>query len=239
MRARMTKAIAILSLMSLVFMIGTQSRVVAEDLPTVEEILNRYVDVIGGRETIQNLSTRICIGTEITDLTSRKQPIYESLYLKICSKIPGNLYMETWSDSEIYRRGYDGKNGWVKDKCGVRHEDNIGTERIAWLLNPHNALVIEDYFPNLEMRGVSQVRGIDVYVLESPEFHQPLFFDINTGLLIGFGHNWEIHDYREVDEVLFPYRIHMSRKGGSTVYLFTDVRHNELIDDSIFSMPSE
>jgi hypothetical protein len=229
--------IAIIVLIGLVMLSNPQNKASAEDLPTVEEVLNRYVEVIGGREAIEKLTTRICIGVETTDLTSREQPIYEALHLETYSKIPGNLYMETWSDSEIYRRGYDGKDRWVKDKCGVRHEDYIGKDRMAWLLNPHNALVIDEYFPNLKMKGKARVRGMEVFILESPDSHRPLFFEIKTGLLIGFGHNWEIHDYRKVDGVLFPHKILMSRKGGSTVYEFSEVRHNEKIDDSIFAMP--
>lgn len=204
---------------------------------TVEEILERYVNAVGGREALEQFSTRVCIGKQITDLTSRQQPIYESHYFEAYAKIPMSYYTEEWSDAGIYRRGYDGQVGWIKDKCGVKRDESAGKRRFDWLLNPQNALCIEDYFPNLVLEDTQQVRGHTVYVLKSPELHRPLFFDTTTGLLIGFGHNWEIHDYREVDGVLFPHRVHLSRKGGSTVYEFEQVEHNTKIDDSLFSMP--
>jgi hypothetical protein len=240
MKARLSKITVILTLISLFIMAGPQNHAIAGDWDaTVEEIVERYIEAIGGREAIEKLTTRVCIGTEITDLTSREKPIYESLPFEAYTKTHRKFYFETWSDTEIYRRGYDGKDSWIKDKCGVRHSDYVGKDRVAWLLNPHNALMIEEYFPNLEVKDTARVRGMIVYTLESPEFHRPLFFDTKTGLLVGFGHNWEIHDYREVDGVLFPHRVHMSRKGGSTVYEFTEVRHNEAIDDSLFTMPAE
>ncbi len=237
MKIRFNLLTPVLALIGLLLLSGSQSCAKAENLPTVEEVLNRYIEVIGGREAIEKLTTRKCIATEITDLTSRQQPIFESLYFEASAESTGRVYMATWSDTEIYRRGYDGETGWIKDKCGVQHKEYVGKDRLAWLLNPHNALVIEEYFPDLEIKGTARVRGMIVYVLKSPEFHRPLFFDSATGLLIGFGHNWEIHDYREIDGVLFPHRILMSRKGGSTVYEFSEVIHNEKIDDSIFTMP--
>ena len=204
---------------------------------TVEEILERYIEAIGGREALKQLSTRVCIGKEITDLTSRQQPIYESHYFEAYAKIPVSYYTEEWTDAGIYRRGYDGQLGWTKDKCGAKRDEIAGKRRLDWLLNPQNALRIEECFPSLTLEDTQHVRGHTVYVLKSPELHRPLFFDTTMGLLIGFGHNWEIHDYREVDGVLFPHRIILSRKGGSTTYEFDQVEHNVEINDSLFSMP--
>jgi len=212
---------------------------IAGELATVESILERYIEAVGGREAIERLTTRVCIGREITDLTSRQQPIYEKLHFEAYSKIPSSYYTETWTDAGNYIRAYSGETGWIKDKCGVKVDERAGTYRLDWLLNPQYALRVQEYFPDLTLNGTQQVRGHTVHVLESPACHRPLFFDTTSGLLIGFGHNWEIHDYREVDAVLYPHRIHMSRKGGSTVYEFDMVEHNVEIEDSLFVMPDE
>lgn len=217
---------------------GLLNRVSAEEQPSVESILAHYTEAVGGCEALEKLTTRICKGKEITDLPSRQQPIYESHYFEAYTKIPRSCFTAIWSDAEIYRRGYDGNVGWIKDKCGVRHDDHAGKSRLEWLLNPQFALQIEDYFPGLILTGIEWVRGMRVYVLESPESPRPLSFDTQTGLLIGFGHNWEIHDYREIDGVLFPHRVVESRKGGSTTYEFIDVSHNEDISDSVFLIPA-
>jgi hypothetical protein len=239
MKARLSKATAILALAGLFIMAGPQHHTIAGDWETsVEEILERYIEVIGGREAIEKLTTRVCIGQEVTDLSSREQPIFESHYFEAYAKNFQNCYFEEWTDAGIFQHGFDGEQGWAKDRCGVRDDEHFGKRRFCWLLQPQNALVLKDYFPNLVLVGTRTVRGIEVYALESPAIHRPLFFDIESGLLVGFGYNWEIHDYREVDGVLFPHLVHMSRKGGSTVYKFTEVRHNEVIDDSLFAMPT-
>ncbi|UCC45564.1 MAG: hypothetical protein JSU65_06505 [Candidatus Zixiibacteriota bacterium] len=219
--------------------VAQESGRVAEDVPTVAGILERYVEAVGGREALEKLTTRVCTGKEITDLKSRQQPIYESHYFKAHSSIPMSYYTEEWTDAGNYCRGYDGKVGWIRDKCGVKLDESAGKRRLDWLLNPQNALRIEEYFPDLTLEGTQDVQGHAVYVLKSPQLHRPLFFDTTTGLLIGFGHNWEIHDYNEVDGVLFPHRVHLSRKGGSTVYEFERVEHNVEIDNSLFVMPTD
>jgi len=218
-------------------MVDLQGEANAENNPSVESILEKYIDAVGGRKAIEKLTTRVCIGKEITDLTSRQKPIYESQYFEAHSKIPSSYRTETWTDAGNHIRAFDGTTGWMKDKYWIGRDESAGKRRLDWLLNPQNALQVEEYFPNLTLKGTQELRGHTAYVLESPSLHRPLFFDTTSGLLIGFGHNWEIHDYREVDGVLFPYKIHMSRKGGSTVYEFETVEHNVEIDDSIFVMP--
>ncbi len=211
----------------------------AQQQPSVQEILDRYIVAVGGREALEKLSTRVIVGKEVTDLTSREHSIYEAHYFEAYSKMPASYYTEEWTDAGNHVRAFDGIVGWTRDKCGVQQDEKAGKRRLDWLLNPQFALVIEKYFPDLKLTGAEQVRGHTVYALESPALHRPLFFDTATGLLIGFGHNWEIHDYREVDGILFPHRVHLSRKGGSTVYEFEQVTHNVEIGDSLLMVPGE
>jgi len=237
MRARFTIGTAIFIALLTLTPIGLQNSAAAEDIPSVEEILERYIDAIGGRAALEKLETRVCIGKAITDLSSREQPIYESHYFKAISKIPNSCYVEEWTDGGNFIEGYDGQTGWAKDRCGMRVDERIGKWRLNWVLNPQFALRIGEYYPDLEINGITRMRDITVYALESPALHRPLFFDTTTGLLVGFGYNYEVHDYREVDGVLYPHRVSESRKGGSTTYVFDEVRHNEPVDDSIFVMP--
>lgn len=237
MRARFTIGAAIVVVILGLTPISLQNSAAAENIPTVEQILERYVEAVGGREALEKLETRVCVGKAITDLLSREQPIYESHYFKAVSKIPDCCHTEEWTDGGIYVEGYDGTIGWAKDRCGVREDERIGKWRLNWALNPQFALRIEQYYPDLELTGTIPVRDMVVYSLESPALHRPLYFDTATGLLVGFGYNYEIHDYREVDGVLIPHRLIESRKGGSTLYEFDEVRHNEPVDDSIFVMP--
>jgi hypothetical protein len=69
---------------------------------------------------------------------------------------------------------------------------------------------------------------------ELPEVHYTLYFDAETGLLIRIGYYWHLLDYRDVDGIKIPFRIVMNRKGGSSTYVFDEVKHNIPIDDILF-----
>ena len=51
------------------------------------------------------------------------------------------------------------------------------------------------------------------------------------------GYNRELGDYREVDGVMVPFRVSLSRKGGSSTYVFDTIQHNVNVDASRFAMP--
>jgi hypothetical protein len=207
---------------------------------TVDQILNRYIEALGGQEAIANLNTRVCTGTETTDLTSRQEPIYEMHWLEAYSKAPGHYYYVLWTDSGGEWHGYDGNTAWFKDKCGVREEEYTRNLKLTFFLNPQGPLQITEYFPDLKLKGRQELNGRQVDVLtpmNKKDAHYSLYFDVETGLLVRIGFYMDIQDYREVDGVLLPHKIANSRKGGSTTYEFKQIKHNVEIDDSLFIMP--
>jgi hypothetical protein len=211
----------------------------AED-PTVENVIASYIDALGGREALAALSNRVCTGRMVTDFSDREHPVYESQDMEVHTRAPEDFHLRIWSDDGGYSEAFDGKAGWVKDKCGVRADSNAGRGKLAFLLNPQGGLAIDSYFHGLIYAGESDIDGRSVFVLQptslSPE-HYTLYFDKGTGLLVAIGYYWRIEDYREVDGVMFPHRISTSRKGGSTIYELNTVVHNADIPDSLFAMP--
>jgi hypothetical protein len=209
-------------------------------LPTVDQVVERYIAGLGGRDAIEKLTTRVCTGQVTTDLTSREIPILERHAFEAYTKVPRSFLLVTYTGAGVERIGFDGEIGWLEDKCGVGEHEWAGRDKLAWLLNPQSALQVEEYFPGLAVTGREQVGGRSVYVVESAEHaeaHYALYFDAESGLLLRIGYYWELQDYREVDGIKFPFRISTSRKGGSTTYEFQKVRHNMAIDDSLFAMP--
>jgi hypothetical protein len=213
-----------------------------KELTTTEQVLERFIDALGGREAIEKLETRVCLGRETTDFPSYEPPVYESKNIQAKAKIPRSTLYTTLVDSYGEKTGYNGSIGWAQDKCGIRRDDYVKTAKFHWIVNPHNALLIEEYYPDLTFAGKKEMKGHIVYALE-PAALDPLYwglyFDVNSGLLVGIGFYWDLEDYRPVDGVLFPHRILTSRKGGQTWWEFFEVKHNVPINDSLFNMPSE
>ncbi len=207
---------------------------------TVEWVLNRYLEALGGRGAIEALSTRVSRGLMINDLSSRTPPVYEKLRIEAFGKHPGRLLVVKNKEGKLYREGFDGKTTWEQrvDRIGVKEKPIWPKE--AWLFDPRGALRMEDYFPGLKAGGREEFWGVEYYVLvpeELDEAHYKLFFDVESGLLARIGYYWELHDYRVVDGVKVPFRIDMSRKGGKSSYVFEEISHNVPLDDAIFSMP--
>jgi hypothetical protein len=137
--------------------------------------------------------------------------------------------------------GSDGGTAWVQDLDGLNLKETALRSKIAWLLNPQNALRIGEYFPDLRVVSERAIGDSWVYVVESSELdpaHYALSFDVETGLLVGIGYYWYLQEYLEVDGVLVPHRVHISRKGGSTTYIFDLVGHNLPLEETLFAAPA-
>jgi len=230
-------AILIFILVAVPFIVAESDKVSAP-IPTADEVLERYIEALGGRDALEKLTTRSVEGKQITDLMSREWASYEKNWLRGYACIPKSFYVVYGAYGVKQEDSFDGKVGWSKNEGVVRENNELADDRLAWVINPQSPLHIDELWPNLEYVGSEQVRGMTVYVLDTPGMHRPMFFDSATGLLVGFGHNFEVDDYREVDGVMVPHRVLTSRKGGSTVYQFDQVSHNEPLGDTLFTMPA-
>ena len=209
---------------------------------TVDEILERYIKAVGGREALKKITTRICDIHEVTNLPTWDPPVFDTSDFEVYTKSPNRFLMISDSPEGIEKRGFDGKAAWIQDNDGVRQDEDAIVPKLAWLLNPQNALRIKEYFPELAVVNADKIAGRSVYALQPANLkkaHYTLYFDSESGLLVRIGYYWDLKDYRELDGVLFPHRIEMSRKGGSTTYEFTEVRHNVPVEDSLFVMPTD
>lgn len=235
--------LAILSFMILALPVIAQLTETAEvTKDEVEAVLQRYIDAVGGREAIEKIKTRICKGHLITDLKSREQPVYEDHYYEAYASLP-NLYQTSeFSDAGTFVNACDGTSGWSQDRCGVKKDDYRANSKIAWILNPQNALKIKDYFPDLIYDGQKVINGKQTVKLSPAnrdETYYALYFDLESGLLVSIGYYWTLEDYRKVDGVLFPHRIVTSRKGGSATYIFDQVINNQPVDNDRFKIPDK
>ncbi len=205
---------------------------------TLEKVLERYVDAVGGQEAIAKLTTRVCKGQFIDDrpYAGPKQIIPFETFAKVPDK---SLFVLKHPENTEHE-GFDGSTRWRRDNNGLIRRENKERSQMDYFLDPQNVLRIHEYFPGMELVGKVKLRGHSVYVVENSRKspHYTLYFDMETGLLIQIGY-YELHEYREVNGIKFPFRLEYSRKGGSNTYKFEDVRHNIPIEDKRFAMPEK
>jgi len=218
---------------------ATASTEEMQALPAAEQVLERYIEAVGGRETIASLTTRVSLGRMIHDLHWSRPP-YEVVPIAGYATSSDHMLMVEHKSGGVRCEGFDGETAWVQDASGIAVSESPVRSKTAWLLDPQGALRMEKYFPGLEVTSKENLDGRTVYVIEPAELdraHYALYFDAETGLLVRVGYYWELKDYRDVDGVRLPFRIDMSRKGGSSTIVLDFVKHNLPLDKPLFAVP--
>ncbi len=208
-------------------------------MPAAAQVLERYVEAVGGRAALETLTTRECRGRRVTDL-SWTQPRVQTVSFEAWTMVPDRFCLRTEENGSVTIEGYDGIEGWKRAGDTTVSAPDVGRSQLAWLLNPQNALRLPEYFPDLEVTGIRFCGDRRCWVLESPNLdtaYCSLHFDMKTGLLVRIGYYWDMEDFRAVDGVMFPHRVVASRKGGSSTHCFDEVKHNVAIDESRFRRP--
>ncbi len=242
MKIESTRIIVLLSLLAAVLAIPIGTLLAAErDLPSVDQVLERYIEAVGGREAIEKLTTRVCKIEQIHDL-NWTDPKVQKVPMETYAKDPHLILWKEHKPTGVRLEGYDGNDFWHSEGGEtVIREETIPLKQ-RFVFDPRGPLSIEYYFPNLSVESIETVEGRECYKLLPEglkEAHFSLYFDIETGLLFRIGYYWTVEDYREIDGVKIPFKITMSRKGGSSTYLFESIEHNVPLDDEMFAIPAQ
>lgn len=215
-------------------------------MPTVEQILERYVQAVGGREAIEKVTSRVLKGSRVgADGVLVPEEVY--------SKAPNKLLVITSYPKQVFRTGYNGSQGWAKSNETAR---DLPAEMLGQLRREaefYKETRLKDLYSKLAVAGRAMVGEREAYVLEatpadggSPE---KLYFDVQTGLLVRkyseaktvlgqFPTQTDYEDYREVDGVKLPFTIRWSIPGRSWGRKITEVKQNVSLDDALFNMPT-
>jgi predicted O-methyltransferase YrrM len=215
--------------------VGEKTEATFEALSTLDWLLERYIQALGGRDAIEKLTTRVCTGRFTDDLSWANPPV-QTHPLKAFAKIPDKWVTTLQLSKGTEQNGFDGRVGWKQNPDRIEKDDRMSRSWLGYLLNPQGPLYIREYFPGMILETQEILGGRSVYLVRN-ETQNVLYFDAETGLLIRIGLPWELQDYREVDGVKFPFRVATSRKGGESYFAFDKIEHNVPIADKQFAIP--
>jgi predicted O-methyltransferase YrrM len=210
-----------------------------DELPTLEWILERYIQAVGGREAVERLTTRSCKGRYLHDLWYVDPPKV-SYPLEAYAKTPDKWTLALQKPDYIEKDGFDGNVGWRQNADRIEHANYNAWSIIGWWLNPDGPIQIQEYFPDLILKKKTVRNEQAFYVVESTPGYgtkRTLEFNGDSGLLTYVDYNWMLKDYRPVDGIRFPFSMVLSRKGGSSTFVLDEVMHNVEIDEHLFAMP--
>jgi photosynthetic reaction center cytochrome c subunit len=227
-------------------------------LPSVDQIVTKYVQALGGDQALRKITTRVITGTQ-TVPTGPGGTVPVPAALERSQKAP-NLVVNTYkTPTYTISDGFDGTRAWTQDFRGrVTEPGVIDQTRAKRDSDFYLPLDLKQAYAKMQVDGIENVRGHDAYVVTAQpqaEREERLYFDVQTGLLL---RKWsslptpvgdapfqvDYDDYRDTGSgVRFPYRITMNPAGprlepstNVTVRVLR-VQDNAPLDSSKFTKP--
>jgi hypothetical protein len=218
-------------------------------LPTVDQVLEKYVQALGGKAAIEKTKTRVMNGTQLSSIGM-------SMPLVISQQAPNKfLAVMTTPQQATISRGYDGAVGWMKGPRGQRElagDELAEMKRTAdffWMLK------LRELAKDMSVMSKEKIGEREVYVLGvlvAPARIEKLYFDAQNGLLLRaitledslvgwIPEQVDYEDYRDVDGVKMPFVIRQSYVDPWIGWTrrFTEVKTNVPVDEKGFELPKE
>jgi hypothetical protein len=223
---------------------GPQAKALA--LPTVDQLIAKYVQAVGGRAAIQKVHSRVTRGT--MDLGGGT-----IVPLELSEKAPDKFLsvFEVPGEGEA-RQGFDGQVGWQYSKSGVVELSGELLAAIRRNSQFYRWLRMRELFQKLEVTGSAKVGDRDAFtmVVTPPEGDaETFYFDAITGLLLRRDYNLNspsgalafesyYEDYRVVDGIKLPFILRRVGPDGVVILKYTEIKHDVELDDARFAKPA-
>lgn len=213
--------------------------------PTAEQVLDKYVEAIGGRDALAKISTRVVKGSRVNaDGTVVPTEVYQKAPDKVVIVVnyPNNSFTAAFNGAEGWSADNRGPNEMAKDLLALTRRD------AEFFFGAGFAQL----YTGAKLEGKQKVGEQEAYVVSAtaPEGGtERLFFDTKTGLLLqrlmevktplgSYPFQIKYEDYRQVDGVMLPFTLTWSRPGIHWSRRITEVKHNAPVDDAKFNRPA-
>ncbi|MFZ0293341.1 MAG: c-type cytochrome [Candidatus Sulfotelmatobacter sp.] len=221
------------------------SETLSASLPTSDQLIDRYIQALGGAVAIGNITSRREQGTAISE--------GQSVDIEIFDEGPDKQALVRHMPKGESITVFDGVEGWsvmpgrpLRDMRGA----DIDAARIdADLQFP---LHIKQFFAELRVEYPEKIGDHEAYVVSGQREGQPpvkLYFDEQSGLLVRLVRYVEsplgalpiqvdYADYRDVDGVKTPFRRTIVQPGASSTIELEQIQQNVRIDEATFIKPT-
>ena len=218
-------------------------------VPTVDQILDRYVAALGGASRLATLTSFIAKGTSLAYGEVGKGDPAE-LYAKAPNQLATIIHQREGDSSRVF----DGQDGYFMLPLTVvpvypwTGGAIQGARLEAEMLFPGH---IKAFLANWRVSFPITLDGRDVDVVQgtgADNLLATLYFDRQTGLLNRLIHyrmsavgrvptQIDFSDYRAVGAVQFPFKWSYAWVSGREEYTWTDVQANVAVDAARFAKP--
>lgn len=230
----------------------------AEPLPAVDEVLDKYVQALGGKARIEKMTTLVMEGPRLESSGSNPPSTTAMQFYRMS---PNKLMMIMTTPEQTITQAFNGTVGWRKFNDRISQmsaADLMGARRDANFLKD---IELKPQYAKLVTVGKERIAGRDTYVLEgtltddSPQKKvfgietEKLYFDVQTGLLIRramfyrtpLGQLPEVtdyEDYRKVKGIMMPFTVRLTRPPFVYLQKFNKIELNTSLPDKHFDVPA-
>lgn len=213
-------------------------------LPTIDEVIAKYIEAVGGVAAIERIASREEIGATTH---GRESVRIENFYQDPDKEA---VVEHQWGGDSI--TVISGNRGWTNVPGHPMHNlsgDELAAARMDADL--HSPLRLKQTCAELRVEYPDKLRDQEDFVVSCLNVGRPpvkLYFDEQSGLLVRrvrylqtplglFPQQIDYADYRVVDGVTIPFRRTVSLPHGSVTTQLEQVRQNITIDEARFRKP--
>jgi len=209
--------------------------------PTVDQILRRFTQAIGGESENQKRTSSHAEAVEEINGKTASMELFEKSPDKTVTIVK-------FPKAEEIRDGFDGSVAWNSSPGGVREKTGEELSMVRWLAEFGWGIVKKDAI--LTLKDEQMVNGRPAYVIEADLGDGALsrmYFDKETYLMVRrdveldesqgrVSYSWYFDDYRTVDgrKIAFLRRM----PSANLTIRFTSVEDNVPVNDGLFTEPS-
>ena len=225
---------------------GMSAAASAAALPKPDQLIDKYVQAMGGAEAFQKIASRVEKGT-LSGFGGHEFPI------EIDAKAPYKRMSVVQMPRGQSITAYDGQSGWMGE-MGRPPRPMSSIDLPAARLNAdfYFPLHIKQDFTRLRVVRTEKVGNEEAYLMMGFTQGQPpvqLYFDAQSGMLIRMvqyqptplGSNpiqTDYADYRDEVGIKVPLRWTIARPGGQFTIKVSEIQQNVPVDDAKFAEPA-
>ncbi len=218
-----------------------------EAMPTVDQIIEKYVAASGGKAAIQKFTSRAAKGTFDIPAMGVNAPI--EMYAKAPNKTAMILDISGFG---LVQEGFDGTVAWSQDpQSGLREKTGIELADTKLGADFYRDIKLKELYPKLTLKGKGKVADKEAYIVEAVPKEgatELWYFDIESGFLVRTDAEREtpqgkmaiesyFENYKDVDGFKMPFTIRQVTPAISFTINITEVQQNVAIDDAKFKKP--
>lgn len=224
-------------------------------LPSVDDVLSKYEQAIGGAAAVKKASTVVAKGTVEMMVPNPPgvggPPQMGHPAVEIDRKAPDKAVQTIQMPNGPAMQGYDGAMGWLAGAVG---RELMGGElqTVQDWAEFIPAQEFKEEHNNARVAAADKINGHDVYVVTGVAKNgsglDRLYFDTQSGLLVravtnmnsvlgSFPETTDFDDYRDVSGVKMAHTVKVLSPEGDRTYKFDSIEINAPVEDAKFQQP--